>query len=213
MPPQGIVQVVSKEQVKLPSDMTGLAYVKTRLCNEGLLTLNIGIIDPGYEGNISSLLVNFSNRTVVLCRGQTFLRLQFMPMDDHSKTLQPTLTHQAYMAKLRVQSGIHGSSFLNLEVVVNETTKKIFSQWRAQIFTVVGAIALILTFCTFLYNFASLYVARPWLQPAEVVKANLLRGVASDETAALMKSIDELKARINLLEAKDDAIVPNGSKP
>ena len=61
MPPQGIVQVVSSERVKVPSTITGLATVKTSLCNEGLLALNIGIIDPGYEGAISSFLLNFSS--------------------------------------------------------------------------------------------------------------------------------------------------------
>lgn len=40
--PQGIVEVVSKEKVKLPRDIAGYAMVKTSLCNEGILPLNIG---------------------------------------------------------------------------------------------------------------------------------------------------------------------------
>src|SRR5262249_15838303 len=57
--PRGMVEVISKERVKLPSDVSGYAMVKTGLCDEGILAINIGILDPGYEGLISSTLINF----------------------------------------------------------------------------------------------------------------------------------------------------------
>src|ERR1041385_9038537 len=75
--PQGIVEVVSREMVKLPKNVVGYAMVKTSLCNEGILPLNIGIVDPGYEGPLSATLLNFGKKPFPLSRGKIFLRLTF----------------------------------------------------------------------------------------------------------------------------------------
>jgi len=57
--PQGIVAVVSEEVVKLPADVCAFASVKTGLCREGVVAINVGLIDPGWEGPISSVMLNF----------------------------------------------------------------------------------------------------------------------------------------------------------
>ena len=75
--PSGIAAVVSKETVKLPGDVCAYASVKTGLCREGVLAINIGIIDPGWEGPISSFLLNFGKDLYRLKNGEEFLRLTF----------------------------------------------------------------------------------------------------------------------------------------
>ena len=122
MPPQGIVQVISRERVRVPTGMTGLANVKTGLCNEGLLALNSGVIDPGYEGRISSFLLNFSNKPRLLTRGEAFLRLQFMIMAEATATPPRPHDDDAYIAERRRQSATLSATFLNLEAVVESTT-------------------------------------------------------------------------------------------
>jgi deoxycytidine triphosphate deaminase len=52
LPPMGIVEVISRERFRIPPKMCCLAHVKTSLCNEGLLTLNTGIIDPSWNGRV-----------------------------------------------------------------------------------------------------------------------------------------------------------------
>lgn len=77
LPPQGIVAVVSRETVNIPKNVAGFAMVKTSLCNEGILAINIGVIDPLYCGSVSSFLINFRKNSYVLAAGQVFLRLTF----------------------------------------------------------------------------------------------------------------------------------------
>jgi deoxycytidine triphosphate deaminase len=48
--PQGIALVISKETLKLPQNVCANAIVKTSLCREGILAVNIGVVDPGWEG-------------------------------------------------------------------------------------------------------------------------------------------------------------------
>lgn len=59
IPPQGMVVVVSKEKIKMPANIVGYAHVRTSLSSKGIMAINIGIIDPGYSGNLSSTLLNF----------------------------------------------------------------------------------------------------------------------------------------------------------
>ena len=200
MPPQGIVQVISRERVRVPAGITGLANVKTGLCNEGLLALNSGVIDPGYEGRISSFLLNFSNKPRLLTRGEAFLRLQFMIMAEATVTPPQPHNDDAYIAERRRQSATLSATFLNLEAVVEATTTDLFARWRTQILTIAGSVALILTALTFFLNWGSLYLVKNWLQPSDTVRAEILRNTVNDQTEKLVKVNNELRARIEILE-------------
>ena len=201
MPPQGIVQVISKERIKLPHDMTGLATVKTSLCNDGLLALNIGIIDPGYEGRISSFLVNFANVPRVLTRGEPFLRLQFVPLPDGAHTSKP-IDDSAYIASRRQAAARFGGTFLNLSEEVQSAAKKEFLEWRRNILTAAGGAALILAVFTFFLNFGSLTIVKGWLQPTDTVRADLFRGVLNDQMLQLTKANSALAERLQAIEAR-----------
>src|SRR3984893_17408438 len=44
--PREMVWVLSKEEFDLPKDVTGLATLRTTFTKQGILALNVGIIDP-----------------------------------------------------------------------------------------------------------------------------------------------------------------------
>lgn len=83
--PQEVAWVISKEILKLPDSVTVSAHIKTGLCNDGILALNTGIVDPGWEGPLSTPLLNFGKTKHVLRSGDQFLRLLF-----HNHSLEPT---------------------------------------------------------------------------------------------------------------------------
>ncbi len=64
--PHETVILISEETVKIPNGYMGHALPKTGLSNKGILALSTGIVDPGYEGKISSTMVNFSKEAVEL---------------------------------------------------------------------------------------------------------------------------------------------------
>lgn len=212
MPAQGIVQVISRERVKMPSTLSGIATVKTSLCNEGLLALNIGIIDPGYAGCISSFLVNFSNVPRILSRGEPFLRLQFMPLPNGAHPASPT-DHAKYIMERRAQAARFGETFLNLSEQVRTAAKNEFSEWRRGVLTAAGAAALVLAVATFFLNFGTLGLVKGWLQPADTVRAELFRNLLSEQTAELIKANGELKSRLDALEVRMRSPSPAGSSP
>jgi deoxycytidine triphosphate deaminase len=75
--PQEVAWVVSKETLQLPDYITATAHIKTGLCNDGILALNTGIVDPGWDGPLSTPLLNFGKTSHVLRSGDQFLRLLF----------------------------------------------------------------------------------------------------------------------------------------
>jgi dUTPase len=206
MPPQGIVQVVSAERVKLPRSVTGLAYVKTSLCNEGILALNMGIIDPGYDGPISTFLLNFSGTSRLLTEGETFLRLQFAVLDEPATTAGRPVDSLAYLNERRRQATRFGRTFMNVSEIVEKSINEFVSKWTNDVLRIAGSVALVLTVLTFLLNYGSLYLVKTWLQPADAARAEVLRA----EADRLVKANEELRARVEALEKQ---VRPPISKP
>src|SRR5450830_549060 len=58
LPSRGVVWVISKEVFTLPSNITGLATLRTTWTHDGVLALNVGVIDPGWNGPVATALVN-----------------------------------------------------------------------------------------------------------------------------------------------------------
>ncbi|MGB0788253.1 MAG: dCTP deaminase domain-containing protein, partial [Marinirhabdus sp.] len=85
--PNSMVVAISKETAKLPKNIIGHAFVKTRLSQRGIMANNIGVIDPGYEGPLSSVLVNFGKEAYELKENEIFLRLTFSTFNEPSENI------------------------------------------------------------------------------------------------------------------------------
>ncbi|WP_210527157.1 dCTP deaminase domain-containing protein [Rubellimicrobium arenae] len=90
--PSHMVSVVTSQRLSLPADVTGLATLVTSLTQEGILCLNVGVVDPGYDGPLGATLVNFSNKERRIYVGQRLFRVLFI---QHSpiKKLEPFVQH------------------------------------------------------------------------------------------------------------------------
>jgi deoxycytidine triphosphate deaminase len=63
MMPREIVWVVSKERFNIKTyDVTALVTLRSTFTKKGLLALDVGLVDPDYEGPIGSIVINFSNQ-------------------------------------------------------------------------------------------------------------------------------------------------------
>jgi hypothetical protein len=124
------------------------------------------------------------------------------PMDD-----------QAYIDARRRQSDIFSSSFLNLGAVVAATTNELFSKWTTRILAIAGSVAAVLTLLTFLLNWGSLYLVKTWLQPADSVRADLLRTSLASETDKLVKANRDLAARVEELESRMKSTATKPGQP
>ncbi|MFT0861250.1 dCTP deaminase domain-containing protein [Ancylobacter sp. G4_0304] len=139
--PRGIVWVVSAETFKLPADVTGLATLRTTWTHDGILALNVGIVDPGWDGPLAAALVNFSNTNFVIKKGDNFLRLLFHGHDQcYPKIIKKT--PDDYKKDIINKSRMFSDSFLSMDRLVSEVTEKVFSVPKFVIYLTLTGLAL-----------------------------------------------------------------------
>ncbi len=112
-----MVWVLSKEEFNMPSNITGLATLKTAFTKDGILALNVGIIDPMFTGPISTALINFSDRPRQIRIGSKFFRLIFSEHENVSDfhIEDESINFGDYIRELKEKSyADFAPSFLNI---------------------------------------------------------------------------------------------------
>jgi deoxycytidine triphosphate deaminase len=181
LPPLGTVEVVSTEEFTLRENVAGYATVKTSLCNDGILAINIGIIDPLWKGPVSSTLINFGKHDCLLQAGAEFLRITFHEYHPQKIVAKPSaqiLSYQEYVADRKQKVLQHLSeTFLNLQENTRRITQtvasEVLNEWRQGFFKWVpvaafsiAGLALVLALLTFFLNFGTAWVGSTRTQDA-----------------------------------------------
>jgi deoxycytidine triphosphate deaminase len=207
LPPMGIVEVISKELFRIPPKICCLAHVKTSLCNEGLLTLNTGLVDPGWNGRLSSFILNFGKDNRLLLAGDVFLRITFhelsSPADpDYFGSLpERDATDHSYIAeRKRNMVGKFSPEFLNLQRIIDKSVAATFEKYRQLLLVYVPIAAIVLAALTFFLNFGILSLVQKWVQPNDAAKAELLRHSLEQQEEAGRRTEKEFSVKLDSLE-------------
>lgn len=212
LPPQGIVEVVSDETVDIPENVSGFAMVKTGLCQEGILALSIGIIDPGFKGRISSFMINFSKQERLLQKGEVFLRVVFHELSGTPDQVVPFILQDEKLMIERRKAAVQkfDSTFLNVDTLASKSAEQVFSKYKNQVLAYVSAAAFGLALLTFLVNFSTIWLKWPE-EPAALVTG---KPAGTIEVEALMRENADLRQRIEALEQRSaPPIAPNAKVP
>ncbi len=112
--PRSLVWVRMLETVKLPQDVCAVWWQTNRLSRKGLMLVNMSLVEPGYEGPLACLFVNFGDRPIRISPAQTVARLVFHQLDKPAVS-EPgaieTLKYDDDLAEVAVGGS---SSFLSL---------------------------------------------------------------------------------------------------
>lgn len=127
--PREIVWAVSAENFCLPLNVTGLATLRTTWTHEGILALNVGVVDPGWNGPLSAALVNFSSKEFTIEKGAGFLRMLFHEHKQSSST-PITVTPATYKDQTLSRSRLFSDSFLSMDQLVSEVSGQIYGAPR-----------------------------------------------------------------------------------
>jgi deoxycytidine triphosphate deaminase len=205
--PQGIVEVVSRETVKVPKNVVGYAMVKTSLCSEGILPLNIGIIDPGYEGPLSATLLNFGKKPFALSRGKVFLRLTFHDCEESEIAKTTSYSYKAYVDD-RVQKVLNfDETFLNLKNTAEQATRHVFAKFVPY----VSGLAFMLAMFAFLVTLGVGYVNRGVWSTREDLKQDVLSDLKRSELDGLKIELNNLKEAVQRASQPSPAPTPKPS--
>jgi len=75
--PGEIVSIFTLEEVFLPSDIAGVAFAMNKWSSEGLLVLNPGHVDPGYEGPLTVTAINLRKTSMSISREDPIFTIVF----------------------------------------------------------------------------------------------------------------------------------------
>jgi deoxycytidine triphosphate deaminase len=188
--PQQMFVVISRERVRIPAGLIGYAMPKTSLCNAGILVLNTGIVDPGYDGLISTNAINFNQAPIYLRKGERFLRLVFHPLSSPgAKEERTTISDADYLLERRIISRQLPNTFLDIPAHIEIVADKLVKRQ-------VGVFIWIFAFFSLAVAVLTLLV--PYV-------ADHIRGVPSvdkieTQNEALRNEVAELRSRIRELE-------------
>ena len=168
LPARGMVWVVSRESFCLPQNVTGLATLRTTWTHSGILALNVGVVDPGWNGPLATALVNFSNANFEIVRGSGFLRVLFL---THAETdaVKNEKSRRTYLSEIREKSSRIPNTFLNLksladEVLANLSGSSLIANRLARYGVLAGFVALLLALYAILiptvYGITSEFLSR-----------------------------------------------------
>jgi deoxycytidine triphosphate deaminase len=121
--PREMVWVLSKEEFNIPANVTGMATLRTTFTKQGILALNVGIIDPMFKGPISTALINFSDRPREIRLGDKFFRIAFFEHADISAFYRGSenVERAAYIRQLEnVSYADFSASFMNIPAFDDE---------------------------------------------------------------------------------------------
>ncbi|HKD06115.1 MAG TPA: hypothetical protein VKB79_09460 [Bryobacteraceae bacterium] len=160
--PGGMVRVVARESLSLPNDITGHALPRNTLCTQGVLAINIGIVDPGYAGPISSTLINFGAAEVQLAPGMPFLRVSFHRCPASPKASEAKRwDRDEYIEHLKLEVKAYSApTFLNLDETVKQAAEGAFGKFKNALTTWVAVAAAGLAAITILVPLGASYADR-----------------------------------------------------
>jgi deoxycytidine triphosphate deaminase len=160
IPPQGMAVVISQEQLAIPANIVGYAHVRTSLSSKGIMAINIGIIDPGYCGNLSSTLLNFGKEEFSIQSGERFLRTTFHELNsvaiDKLATSKNAIYEQYVVTKKVEALKYMDEKFMSFDkevkLAINKSWESII-KYAGGVSATVALVALTITLSIFLINY------------------------------------------------------------
>lgn len=83
--PSEIITMLTLEKVNIPLNLCATVFPINRMSSRGLLILNPGHIDPGYNGYITICAINFSRESIYISLKEKIFTIIFYQLDGNAK--------------------------------------------------------------------------------------------------------------------------------
>jgi dUTPase len=200
--PQQMFILISKERVKVPSGHVAYAMPKTSLCNKGILVLNTGIIDPGWEGKISTTAINFDKDSIEIRPGDAFLRVVFHQLGPVAAAISTSgMVDKEYIEDRRKASEDYPKTFLDIERNVGELQERVATKVLGQQNNLILLVLSVLSILFFLWNLMAAGVLTRQTNAKEIADRDAGR-IQAAVAGAVQRADSQYAARIRQLEAR-----------
>jgi deoxycytidine triphosphate deaminase len=143
--PADTMIIVTREVLNMPKDLCATYGQLNRLANHGLMILNTSVVEPGYSGPLSCVLVNFSSQRLSLVPGESIAKLNFHTLQGLPDSFYPgKFDHDTYEQLASQNATCLPRSLLDISGVEERVTQKVNSRVTRSITTGSIIIALLL---------------------------------------------------------------------
>lgn len=102
--PGGLAWIISKEMFQIEeTSVTALVTLRSGFTKQGMLALDVGLVDANFFGPIGSLVINFSKKPIRLKAGEKFFRVLFFEHEKATGDHIPSMIrydHAQYVEKI-----------------------------------------------------------------------------------------------------------------
>lgn len=162
--------------------------------------MNIGIVDPGYNGKLSGFLVNFGRNQRILRTNEVFLRLTFQRVEGgltKAKIVAPDDKKYLFDKTINIQEKF-AADFLDITSVTRNVTKTLFNDYIVKVLSFVGVAAIFLALLTFFLNFGNLLLVQRFLQPNDATRAEIMSSHLQNQNVTVVDRIQQLETALTL---------------
>ena len=113
--PGEMIWVRTRVNVKMPANICAFWWQTNSLSRKGLMLINMSMVEPGYEGPLACLFVNFGKESILLYPENVIAKLVFVRLNgDVDRPLEVTKTTPAYDQEIHDAANIAPTSFLQM---------------------------------------------------------------------------------------------------
>lgn len=123
--PGKMVWVRTSDRVSIPNDIVGFWWQTNTLSRKGLMLVNMSMVEPGYQGDLACLFVNFGNSKVIIEPETVIAKMVFM--DVRGTVAEPFKSRTStidYDAKLRELAANQPGSFLQVGDLATDLSRQ-----------------------------------------------------------------------------------------
>jgi deoxycytidine triphosphate deaminase len=193
-PPQGSLTLVSRERIVLPETHAAYAFLRTGLARKGLLAINTGIVDGGWDNHLATILINFGKDELGVgdIRGQEFLRLTFEKITGSGPQAEASEPFAKYLEARRVESKAFPPTFLDIPARMETLSKSIREDMVKTAWDRVAGLVAVLSVAAIVLSYVT---------PA-IVNAGSKVFASEDNGPSAATQLMDLRERVAVLEGR-----------
>jgi deoxycytidine triphosphate deaminase len=182
--PTETLLIMTTERVKIPWDIVGQYGQLFRLAQQGLILMNTSIVEPGYDGPLSCVVVNLSRDKITIEPESEIAKLTFERLSTPPAVQHPQhIADDRYISALAAAAVKLPKSFMGIEQVSQEVSDKVNADVKKSI-TFGGVIVI------FLLVLATL---QPWISGLIFNRYP----ISTSDAAQIKSELDDVTTRLN----------------
>ena len=208
--PNELIIFQTREKIRMPLELSASYAALDSVAKQGVLLINASMVEPGYEGYLSGVLLNFSSRSFFISPNMEIVKISFSEVTGN---VQDKLHERIdnYTEQLQIKAQNYTETFLDIDRIEKDVISK--TAHRVSRSFVFGGVILlfVLAFCTIepvLYK----YIWHDSWVPLNSTQIELERSLQQSREKevidALTKKVDSLQLILDKQNVKPDNIKP-----